>query len=214
ADAGAVGARRARRAPRAARRLDRAPRAVARARRRGRRRRGGGRAVLRHLRHAVRGGADGPAHLRVGGGAARGGDRRGELPAGASRGPPRSHGGVANGVNMEDIRFALRTFRKHPGYAAVVVGTLALALGAVTALFSVADATLIGPLPLSGADRVLHVFDIQPQYGPPANASWPEVKDWRANARPLSALAAGETHSTAFVSQGGPERVLRAYVSR
>jgi putative ABC transport system permease protein len=114
---------------------------------------------------------------------------------------------------MNDIRFALRTIRKHPGYAAVVVGTLAIALGAVTALFSVADATLIGPLPLVGGDRVMHVYDRQPQYDPPANASWPEVVDWRANARQLSALTVEKTESMAYAPQGEPERIIGAYVS-
>ncbi len=114
---------------------------------------------------------------------------------------------------MHDIRYALRTIRKHPGYAAVVVGTLALALGATTTLFSVADATLLAPLPVAGGDRVVNLHDVQPNFGGPASASWPEVQDWRQQARSLEGVTVERTESMSWRGASEPERLIGAYVS-
>ena len=90
---------------------------------------------------------------------------------------------------MQDIRYALRLFRRHPGYVAMVVGTLGIALGGITALTSVIDATLLSPLPVLQGDQVVYLYDRQPQYNEPASASWPELQDWRKNLSQLSAVS-------------------------
>ena len=114
---------------------------------------------------------------------------------------------------MQDIRYALRTIRRRPGYALVVVGTLGLALGSITALYSVADATLLMSAPLPKAEEVVSLYDRQPQFPLPATASWPEVRDWRANAQKLATVAAERADSVNYVGRGEPERILGAYVS-
>ena len=115
---------------------------------------------------------------------------------------------------MQDIRYALRTIRQRPGYALVVVGTLGLALGSITALYSVADATLLMSTPLPKAEEVVSLYDRQPQWPLPATASWPEVRDWRANAQKLSTVAAERSDSVNYAGRGEPERILGAYVSQ
>src|SRR5215469_12600531 len=63
---------------------------------------------------------------------------------------------------FQDARFALRTLRRSPGFALVAAATLALGLGANTAMFSVIDAVLLRPLPFPEPDRVVHLIDSNP----------------------------------------------------
>lgn len=71
---------------------------------------------------------------------------------------------------MTDIKFALRTFAKTPGFTIVVVLTLALGVGATTAIFSVVNAVLLEPLPFANADRLVV-----------ARVSMPDYKDLRTS---------------------------------
>src|SRR5262245_10952488 len=114
---------------------------------------------------------------------------------------------------MHDLRFALRLFRRHPGYAITIGVTLGVALGGITALTSVADATLVAPLPIAGGDRVVNLYDRQPQYPDPATASWPEVRDWREHATQLSGVSAERTLGMTWHGEGEPERLVGALVS-
>src|ERR1051325_4510898 len=60
---------------------------------------------------------------------------------------------------MHDLRDAIRALRRSPGFAAVAVLTLAVGIGATTAIYSVADAILIRPLPLPGSDRLVRLAE-------------------------------------------------------
>jgi len=60
---------------------------------------------------------------------------------------------------LQDVRHALRGFRRKPGFTAVVVATVALGVGANAAIFSVVDSILFRPLPIAHADRIVRLHD-------------------------------------------------------
>ncbi len=90
---------------------------------------------------------------------------------------------------LQDLRFALRQLRRAPGFAAVAILTLALAVGISTSVFSVIDAAVLRPLPYIDPNRIVILETYSPEgYGQPA--SWPQYLDWRHGNSTLSALAA------------------------
>ena len=73
---------------------------------------------------------------------------------------------------VKDGSYALRTLRRNPGFAAVAVLSLALAIGANTAIFSLVNAVLLRPLPIREPDRLVQITRLTPD-GRPANVSYP-----------------------------------------
>ena len=63
---------------------------------------------------------------------------------------------------LQDLRFAIRLFRRNPGFAGLAIVALALGIGANTAVFSVVDAVLLKPLPFPNPDAIVAVYDTQP----------------------------------------------------
>jgi len=93
---------------------------------------------------------------------------------------------------LSDVQFAFRILRKTPGFTAVAVLSLALGIGANTAMFSVADAILFRPLPVPGAGRIVTVSDAAPDspVGILGNLSYPDYVDLRDKNKSLEGLAA------------------------
>jgi predicted permease len=110
---------------------------------------------------------------------------------------------------IQDVRFAARQFRKSPGFTTIAVFTLALGIGANTAMFSVLNGMLLHPLPYPDADRIALVF-LQPRGAPfiiPPEPS--ELLSWRAQARSLAAVAAFDVADQSLLQPGGAVAVLR-----
>ena len=101
---------------------------------------------------------------------------------------------------LSDFRYAVRSFRKTPGLTAVVLLTLALGIGANTAIFSVIDAVLLRPTPLQQIDRLAMVWETDRQSGTTREpASLPDYIDFKARTRTfedLAAVMAGEVNLT------------------
>ncbi len=99
----------------------------------------------------------------------------------------------------QDLRYALRTLYRWPGFTAVVVLTLALGIGANAAIFSVVNAVLLRPLPYSAPDRLVFVLGT-PTDGDSAkvgaSSSYPDYVDIRDRARSFSQLAATSVRQT------------------
>ncbi|HLG58821.1 MAG TPA: ABC transporter permease [Vicinamibacterales bacterium] len=98
----------------------------------------------------------------------------------------------------DDITFALRQLRASPGFALVAAITLALGIGANSAMFALADATLIRPLPYPDADRLVMVWERNPEAFR-TGVSPVNLRDWEEQSRTFEALAA-----VAFGAGGGP----------
>ncbi len=95
---------------------------------------------------------------------------------------------------FQDLRFGLRMLRKNPGFSLIAVLTLALGIGANTAIFSVVNAVLLRPLPFADAERLVMIWETHPEV-PRAGASIPDFQDWRAQAHSFDEMA---VHADSF----------------
>ena len=93
------------------------------------------------------------------------------------------------GTIFKDIHYGIRSLGKHPGFTAVALITLALGIGANTAIFSVVNAVLLRPLPFDDPERIVWVWDTQPQLSL-APTSLPDFLDWKEQNRSFEHLAA------------------------
>jgi putative ABC transport system permease protein len=90
---------------------------------------------------------------------------------------------------MQDLRFGFRMLIKNPGFTLIAVLTLALGIGANTAIFSVVNAVLLRPLPYAEPERLVWLWDTSPQL-PTSTASLPDFLDWKEQNRSFEHLAA------------------------
>jgi putative ABC transport system permease protein len=101
---------------------------------------------------------------------------------------------------LQDIRYALRQLYKNPGFTAVAVITLALGIGANTAVFSVIDAVMLRPLPYYQPQRLVETKSLNSQDPIPKTISYPDFFDWRAQNHTLEHLVS--YHDTSLTLTG------------
>jgi putative ABC transport system permease protein len=105
----------------------------------------------------------------------------------------------------QDVRYGLRMLAKSPGFSAVVVLTLALGIGANTAIFSVVSAVLLRPLPFPEPDRLVDLLRVDSRTGEKSRAqSYPDFVDLRAQSTSFEAVAAYDEGSATMTGTGDP----------
>lgn len=106
---------------------------------------------------------------------------------------------------VADARYALRVMRKNPGFVAIAILTLALGIGANTAIFSVVYAVLLKPLPFTNPQQLVVVFAAKPREGvPKTGTSFPNFEEWRAQNTVFSELAGNQEHDLNVTGRGEP----------
>ena len=113
---------------------------------------------------------------------------------------------------LRDVRLAIRSLTKAPGFALAAILTLALGVGATSAIFSVVNGVVLRPMPYPDSESLVMVWEITPQSGQfsvaPAN-----FFDWRKQATTFEGLAALGNSDVTLQGPNGPEPMPGAYVS-
>src|ERR1700738_466457 len=119
----------------------------------------------------------------------------------------RSNGKAIMGNLWQDLRFGARMLLKHPGVAIIAVMTLALGIGANTAIFSVVNAVILRPLPYKNPERLVSLWENVPQHGrwrvTPAN-----FFDWKKQSTTFEDMAAFGFSTMTLTGGGEPEKLL------
>jgi predicted permease len=112
----------------------------------------------------------------------------------------------------QDLRYALRQLRKSPGFTAVAVATLALGIGANTAIFSVVEGVVVAPLPYFEPDRLVMVWENNPRF-PRVWDSYPNFQDWQRSARSFQQMAAFREQAVDLTFPGAPSHLKARQIS-
>lgn len=115
---------------------------------------------------------------------------------------------------IKDVRYGVRSLSKHPGFTAIAVIILALAIAATTSIFSVVNAVLLRPLPFPEPERLVVINEINPQQGPePFELSYLNWLDLRQQSKSFEEIAGVTFSSLVLDVNGEPSRVQAMGVS-
>jgi predicted permease len=112
---------------------------------------------------------------------------------------------------MQDVRYAVRGWRKAPGFAVAAIVTLAAGIGANTAIFTVVSGVLLRPLPFPQPERLVRIYEKQPRdrsgvgFDGPVVAA--DMEQWRTHSRLFESMATYTTSGTNLQGAGDPEQV-------
>src|SRR5271170_3485626 len=110
----------------------------------------------------------------------------------------------------QDLRFAIRQLRKNPGFAITTMVTLALGIGATTAMFSLINSVLLRPLPFPQPDRLMSAMMLQNTAGKsniPESPSYPDFFDWRTRNHSFETLASYHADNRTLTGSGTPRQL-------
>ena len=151
---------------------------------------------------------------------------RGELPEQARAAARRELGNVGlirevtremwGGATLErlvqDLRYGLRMLTKSPGFAAVAILTLALGIGANTALFSVVNGVLLKPLPYPHPEQLVWLAESKPNFAT-GSISFPNFRDWQKDNRTFSGMAVYRYYNFNILGLGDAEQVSARFIT-
>ena len=113
---------------------------------------------------------------------------------------------------LQDLRYGLRMLAKNPGFTTVAVLTLALGIGANTAIFSVVEGVMLAPLPYVQPDRLVAIWESHPG-APHVWISYPNFQDWQRNSHSFEQMAAFAGQGSDLTSPGTPEHLNGMFMS-
>ncbi len=151
---------------------------------------------------------------------------RGESPEQAAQSARREFGNVALvehvtrdqwrgrwfDESIQDIRFAIRTLRKSPGFTAIAILTLALGIGANTSLFSVVNAVLLNPIPYPHPEQLVMLHESKPNFRA-GSISYPNFRDWQHDNHSFSSVAIMRGTSFTLTGLGEAEEIRAQFIS-
>ena len=106
---------------------------------------------------------------------------------------------------IKDIRYGIRSLLKRPGFTAIAIITLALGIGASTAIFSVVDGVLLRPLPYPNADRMVQIREVNAR-GSQMPVTEPNFLDVRQRSQTLEVVAQYASNKTIVTGASEPVR--------
>jgi predicted permease len=112
----------------------------------------------------------------------------------------------------QDLSYGLRVLRKSPGFTLITLLTLALGIGANTALFSIVNGVLLNPFPYPHPDEIVRVHASKPNFDE-GSISYPNFRDWQRDNQTLAALAISRIYSFILTGTGDAESVPAQFVS-
>jgi len=115
---------------------------------------------------------------------------------------------------IQDIRYGVRSSLRRPGFLMIAISTLALGIGATTAMFTVVNSVLLRPLPFPESEQIVVLEGINPQQGiTQSNVSVPDIDDWQKQSQSFEQIAAFASPSLLMTIGDETERVTSAAVS-